>query len=406
MRNIWTIARREYWTNLRRPAFLFAAFGTPLLIGLIMFLMMDVTVASETSMEGLGEVGYVDLAGVIADVEAPFTAYADEAAAQEALEIGRIGAYFVLPPDYLASGDVTIYSRQNTPQALQGAIRRLLRVNLGAEIGEDVLIERLEHPVSLTIRAQDRNRDLQEEAAPGLVMLPIIFALIYFISAQTTSSYLMSSVVEEKSSRVIEILITTVTPLQLLFGKIIGLGALGLTQLLIWLVAGGLLLNLGQQVPFLSGMELPPDLIVFSVVYFVLGYMLFAGVLAGVGATSNTEQESRQFAGIFSLISVVPFFFITSFLFDPNGPVPVILTLFPFTAPLTAIIRLSLGGLPAVQLAASLLILLVTVVVVIWMSARVFRWSLLLYGKRPTPRELWRVIRGRPVTAIGTTAQE
>ncbi|MBZ0299616.1 MAG: ABC transporter permease [Anaerolineae bacterium] len=406
MKHLWIVARREYLTNLRRPSFLFAAFGVPLFMVGLMFLVTTLISNAEGDLDSLGNIGYVDRAGVIAAADAPFVPYADEAGAQQALQDGTIGAYFVLPADYVDSGEVTITSREGAPDSLKEAIDHLLLANLTPQAGDDALASRLEDPVTLTVRALDRGRDLEEDAAIGVIMLPVVFAVVFFISAQTTSSYLMSSVVEEKTNRMIEILITSVTPLELLFGKIVGLGVLGLTQLSIWLIAGALLLQSGQGVPALSGIELPLDLIVISLVYFLLAYLLFAAVMAGIGAVSNSEQESRQLAGVFTFVSVFPFFFFTTFLLNPNSPISVALTLFPLTAPLTSIIRLSLGALPVWQFVASLLLLGLTAALVIWMSARVFRWSLLLYGKRPTPRELWRVIRGTPMTAVGTAAQE
>src|SRR5690606_25701062 len=151
--------------------------------------------------------------------------------------------------------------------------------------------------------------------------------------------------------------ITTITPLELLLGKIVGLGLLGLTQLVIWLGVGVLALNVGQMLPFLAGIQLPPVLIVVSVVYFFVNYFLYAGIMAGLGSISNTEQEGRQFAGIFSLFTVVPFIIFPLFIIAPDSPLVVGLTLFPFTAPVTAIIRLSMGAVPAEQIVASLGIL-------------------------------------------------
>jgi ABC-2 type transport system permease protein len=214
----------------------------------------------------------------------------------------------------------------------------------------------------------------------------------------------MSGVVEEKANRVIEVLITSIAPIQLLLGKIIGLGALGLTQMLIWLLVGGVLLVAGQNAASLQGVVLSAELVLISLVYFLLTYFLFAGLMAGIGASAGSEQESRQYASIFALLIIVPIFFIGTLITDSENPVITVLTLIPFTAPLTVILRLSLDSVPAWQLVASLSILLVSTILVVWGMARVFRWSLLLYGKRPTPRQLWNVIRGSTPTRIGTVA--
>ncbi|MFN8528940.1 MAG: ABC transporter permease [Anaerolineae bacterium] len=204
-------------------------------------------------------------------------------------------------------------------------------------------------------------------------------------------------------------ILTTVTPFQLMFGKIIGLGALGLVQLAVWLGAGLIVINVGQFLPALQGVTIPPDLVIASVVYFLLGYFLQASVMAGIGAVVASEQESRQYAGIFSLLFSIPFFLIINFFTDPNGPVVTFLCLFPFTSPVSVIMRMGFGSIPPEQLILSVLILLVTVVLVTWLSARVFRWALLLYGKRPSLRQMFDVLRRRApamATSISTSAPE
>jgi ABC-2 type transport system permease protein len=216
----------------------------------------------------------------------------------------------------------------------------------------------------------------------------------------------MSGVVEEKTSRIMEILVTSVTPFQLLFGKIIGLGLLGLTQLVIWMAAGFVTLALGRNTTFLTGITIPPDLLVVGVVYFLLGYFLLASAMAGIGVVLGSEQESRQYAGIFGLLLAIPFFFITSFFTDPNGGVVTFLTLFPFTSPVSMILRMGFSAVPAWQLIASIVLLLLTALFMAWASARIFRWALLLYGKPPGIRELIRVIRRPPAMATSATGEQ
>src|SRR5262249_32410961 len=139
----------------------------------------------------------------------------------------------------------------------------------------------------------------------------------------------------EKTNRIMEILITSVTPMQMLLGKIIGLGALGLTQLTVWVVAGGLLIRFGQAAPALNGITFPTDLLLVFGVYFILSYFLLASLLAGLGAIAGSEQESRQYSGVISVLFVIPVALIVVFINDPNGTVPTILSFIPFTAPMS-----------------------------------------------------------------------
>jgi ABC-2 type transport system permease protein len=137
-------------------------------------------------------------------------------------------------------------------------------------------------------------------------------------------------------------------------------------------------------------------------VYFILSYFLLSSLMAGLGAIAGSAEESRQFSSIISLVWVVPFFFITTLISEPNSPLAVAFTLIPFTAPMTVLLRMGLSSVPAWQLAASIIILLLSALLVVWASAKVFRWALLLYGKRITLREIWQVIRQSPHTATVT----
>jgi ABC-2 type transport system permease protein len=402
MSKLWTVARREYFYNLRRRSFLFAVFGVPLFTFFMWFIIFALMSNSEENLDHIAQVGYVDESGVLADPIYPeesdvsFVAYPTEDEARAALDAQEIGAYFVLPANYLRTGRVQTYSYSGIPDALETIIENLLLTNLSRDLLGDVPLDRLQDPVNLTIRVADTGRTLTEDNIPALIFIPLIFAFVFMMASSVTSGFLMSGIVEEKTNRIMEILVTSITPTQMLLGKILGLGALGLTQVIVWGIAGFVLLQLGQGVPFLAGISLPPDLLLLFLVYFILSYFLFSSLMAGIGAVAGSEEESRQYSGIMSLLFVIPFFFLVVLIQEPDSPLAIALSLIPFTAPMTVLLRAGFGVIPAWQLAASLGILLVSALLVIWAAARVFRWALLLYGKRITPRELWRVIRYSP----------
>ncbi len=399
MNKMWLVARREYLYNLRRRSFIFGAFVVPAMVIAIMLIVFSVLAESETNAESVGQVGYVDLAGVLSEaIDRPdqFIVYDRETAARQALDEQTIGAYFVLPEDYLETGTVQLYTTTSIPETLRDQISAFLVANLSARLDADLPAERILDPVDMTAHIQDSGRTLTNEQIGGLFFTPIIFVTVFAMASQITSGFLMSGVVEEKTNRLMEILITSVTPTQLLAGKIIGLGLLGLTQLAVWLLGGFVLLRLGNNAPFLSGVSIPPDIIPVSIIYFLLAYFLMASIMAGIGAVVGSEQESRQMAGIFSITLFIPMFFIISFITDPEGALPFILTLIPFTAPMSVLLRISFGVIPAWQLILSIAIMALTTILVVWASARIFRWALLLYGKRPGLRELWRAVHQSP----------
>lgn len=407
MNKAWLVARQEFSTNLRRGGFLFAAFGVPVLIIVLMVVIMAFAVQMESDLGRIGNVGYVDHAGVLAqalDRPETFIAYESDEAARAALDASEIGAYFVLPEDYIETGAVRLYSTGDTPEALADQISDFLAVNIGASLDNPELVELLRAPADMQIRTLDSGRTLGQNAIVALIFIPFIFVFVVVMATQITGGYLMSGVVEEKTNRIMEILVTSITPFQLLLGKIIGLGALGLLQMLAWIVIGAVAFALGQGLDAFGGLSLPLDMVAVGLVLFLLTYTLYASFAAGVGVVIGSEQESRQIAGFFVFLMMIPFFLMVSFITDPNGPVPLALTLIPFTAPVSILLRMGFSSVPAWQLALSLALLALTTLVVVWASARLFRWGLLRYGKRPSLRELLHAIRRAP--RVSTTAAQ
>ncbi len=406
MNKLLIVAKHELLTNIRRRSFLFGLFGGPIFTIVLMAVIFAVMSESETNTERIGTVGYVDYAQVLTEERSrpeTFLVYADEDSAQQALDAGEIGAYFVLPEDYMTTSNVQAYSQGGMPSALRDQIRTYLRANLLGE-ASPALIERLNDPFSLAIHTTNNGRTVGENGAVFMFLTPIIFITIFMIASQTTSGYLMSGIVEEKTNRIMEILITTISPFQLLMGKIIGLCVLGLIQLGVWLVLAFVIGVLSNNIEALQGISLPPDIFVLSIVYFLLSYFLYGSIMAGLGAMIGSEQESRQYAGLFSIVNVIPFFFIVQLLTDPNGTLAVALSLIPFTAPATVLFRVAFTAVPAWHIALSLVVLVITTILVTYISARVFRWSLLLYGKRPSIRQIMSALR--PRSGMATTPTE
>ncbi len=402
------IARYEYLHNLRRAGFLFGTFGVPLLLVVGLFFLTQLAIGAEQG-SATDAVGYVDASGVLAAAAGRpenFTAYASGDAARAALDAGEIRAIFVVDADYLQTGDVTLFTLTDANEAIRERFDDFLRANLRSGM-QPQLAARLADPVTLDIQTIDNGRTISDEGAVSVFLAPLIFVVVFLVSSQVTSGYLMSSVVEEKSTRMMEMLVTTVTPAQLLSGKIIGLGLLGLTQIGIWVAAGALVLAVAGDAAILQGFAFPPDLLLIGLLYFVLGYFFLSSLMAGIGAVIGSEQESRQVAGILSLPLSVPFFFILQFLTAPDSPIVIFLSLFPLTSPVAVLLRMGFGAIPPLQLVISLGLLLLTTLAAVWASARLFRWSLLMYGKAPSLRQIVRALvrdQGMQTTATGERA--
>jgi ABC-2 type transport system permease protein len=206
---------------------------------------------------------------------------------------------------------------------------------------------------------------------------------------------MLSGLVDEKENRLIEVLLSSVSTRQLLTGKVLGLGAAGLIQVAVWLVSLPLLLNLASSTfgGFFSAIQLPANFIVLGLVYFILGYLLFVVVAAGIGAISTNTQEGQQLITVLTVPVFIPFWFGSLLFLFPNNPIWVVLTIFPITAPVTTMLRLGVSGIPAWQLAVSIVVLGLSIVGVLFVAIRVFRTYLLMYGKRPSWGEIIQNLR-------------
>lgn len=203
--------------------------------------------------------------------------------------------------------------------------------------------------------------------------------------------HMISSIIEEKNSRIIEMLLSAVSPFELMAGKILGLAGVGLTVMILWgLAAYGAATWRGINV------DIGPDLVAYGLVYYVLGFVLFSAILAGVGSVCNTIKETQSLMMPITLIFVVPLIAWPQLARDPNGDLARVLSYIPPTTPMLMVLRLASS--PDIwwgEIPLSILLLVVGVFATIWGAAKVFRTGILLYGKRPGPREVLRWLRER-----------
>lgn len=319
--------------------------------------------------------------------------------ATEALVKGDIKEYFVIPPDYISVGVINRYTMQKelvAPLATEAAIKNFLSSNLLAGKVPATTAARIQAPLSLfTITLTATGVVAPEQGGFGNFVIPVIFGMLLVFAIIFSSTYLLQGLGEEKENRLIEVLLSSVSTRQLLTGKVLGIGAAGLVQVVVWVVSAPLLLNLASSSigGFISTIQLSASFLVLAVVYFILGYLLFAVLSAGIGAISSGSREGQQLITIFTLPLISPLWFISLLILFPNNPIWVFLTIFPITAPVTTMIRLGATDVPAWQLAVSIAVLGLSMIGVLFITVRVFRTYLLMYGKRPSLGEVIRSLR-------------
>lgn len=241
------------------------------------------------------------------------------------------------------------------------------------------------------------------ESAAQSFSLAYFMGFILYLAILIYGINVQSSVLEEKTSRVVEVLVSSLRPFQLMAGKVIGVGAVSLFQFVIWGLSARWLIR--QRAHFLAGNPMaasgspfaiphvsPATAVVFGA-YFIGGFLLYSAMFAAVGAMSSNEQEARQAQQPVSWLLVIAFLGMFAMLNDPGSPFAVALSLIPFTAPIAMPVRWVAGNLPWADVAVSLAILAVSIVAVTWVAARIYRVGILMTGKRPGLRELVRWVR-------------
>ena len=276
-----------------------------------------------------------------------------------------------------------IVTQSNISSAIRSTLTRegLLRSGMsGAEV------ESLLKPVDL---------DSTEAGKPsGLASLASVYA-IFFIMYFTIVQYGMNvsrSIIEEKSSRIFEVLLSTIKPEEMLAGKVLGVGAVGLTQIGIWVGAAlayfkFALVATGMQFP-LSGVQM-----IAFIVFFLLGYTLFSSVAAALGAMCSSEQELQQLNMVLMLPLILCSVFIFRIITDSDGLLAKAFSFFPFTTPLIMYVRISVKQPPTWQIALSVFDLVVAIAVVIWLASKIYRVGILMYGKKPNLPEIMRWLK-------------
>ncbi len=451
MKRALLIAAHELSVTIKRPAYLFTIFGIPLLYA-AMFGIIGLTTAKTALKITPRVIAVVDSSGVLdhsiltdLEVEArsrevlseealqllsdrltrvnpstldlvsqTFTGFsgtlsliimADADSARETTRRGDLDAALIISADYLETGRVWGFSQSKSlldDDAGSGPAERLLRrallLSLLNEQPVDPAIEnRILSPMNYMAYEISAASDEFEQTGIASelrkVALPYAFSLLLLISIMMGGSFLLQGVAEEKENRVMELLLSSVTTDELMFGKVLGLGACGLLQILVWLGMGFLLLVGLVSQDILPGFTIPVDLFLLCLGYFLVGYLMIASLMAGAGSLGNTMKESQQLSIIFTIPVWLPMFAIVAILAEPLSILSRIFAWFPLTSPVTMMLRLPSGQVPWWEIPLTFGILIIFTWFCLKFGAKLFRLGSLMYGKRPSLPEIVRWMR-------------
>jgi ABC-2 type transport system permease protein len=406
------VLRNEIITALTRKSFLFIAFGVPL-IAVLIFLAVsvlkndasgtpDASGGSDGSLTELQTEGYVDYSGLITEVhpkvpQGILVAYPDEASAQRALSTGEITAYYVIPADYIESGDL-IYVNPDIMPLSSGKQTWVMHATIFDNLlGNDLeRITRARRPMDVEAEALAPPKVGRDEDNALAFYVPYATMMISYLVLIMSSSLLLNSVGDEKKTQVMEVLLLSISPRQMLAGKIAGLGLLSLLQAITWFGVGLALLRVGGQtlsVP--ADFQLPLSILAWGIVFFLLGYAVYASLMAGLGALAPNPREASQAIILVIWPMLVPMLLYVILIKETHGALATGLSLFPLTAPVAMMTRLAVGGVPLWQPALAVGLLLVTVFLIVRAVAGLFQARNLLSGQPLSARRYFRALLGR-----------
>ena len=425
MDKLWVITAREYLERVRTRWFLFSTVFGPVFFAALMILPAIITRRTKAS-EDVARIVVLDATGRelgrriadglsvgmigdtartrVRELAASELAPAETTATKEIVR-GALTGYLVLDSAALEGKPVRYAGRNASAEADMDMLRRVVRESLMETRLEMAGVARDQSATLARTRVEFELERITDRGRGGSAKVSVIFALIIvvmlYMALMLYGQAVLRGVMEEKQTRVAEVVISSVPSWQLLGGKVIGVGAVGLTQLAVWIASGLLLLRYRQPLLDKLGVDAvpftPPDVTVgmglVLLLFFVAGYVFYSSLFAAVGAMVSSEQEAQQALMPIILLLVSSFVFFQPILSKPTSGLAHTLSWLPFSAPIVMPLRMAVIPIAGWEIAVSLISVAAGSYIAVWLAARIYRTGLLMYGKRPTMRELARWLR-------------
>ena len=424
MAKLWAIIKREYLERVRSKWFLIATFFGPLFFSAIIIVpawlasrskatsdIFNTTILDATG-NGFGRRLAINIAGdstnpakmpAVTVVPPSELTRAESTATRTVMQKKKTG-YIVVNQQTIAGEAARYAGRNATSIADMAQLKSAIRQTILAQRLEKVGLDDAQMKAITFIPLEFSTERITERGRAGSGMASVLFGFaigfLLYMSIVIYGQTIMSGVLEEKTTRVAEVVMSSVPTDTLLAGKVIGVGAVGLTQQVIWIATTYVLLKLRE--PIMAKFGAPtvsfslPDISlaagVLFLLFFLLGFIFYSSLYAAVGSSVNSESEARQAATPLLVMIVSTGVFIQPVLLNPTGRTAQVLSLVPISSPIIMPIRMAVTGVPALELAASLGFLAIGCVVALWLASRIYRVGLLMYGKRPTMKEMARWI--------------
>ncbi|MGB4594944.1 MAG: ABC transporter permease [Anaerolineaceae bacterium] len=389
MNKTFEVAKYEYTRHVSKKSFWVGLFALPL--GLLLLIGLS-TLLSVSSIDKT-PIGYVDQSGLITlepevvdsgdlfSEDIQLVAFDSVEAAAQAAGAGQIQAYVVIPENFLSSYKLDYRYNQPFNDSIRSDISDFIRINLMADDSVPNL-QRIQTSPEFISQSLDGTKT----GSPNdfvTIFMPVIIGVLFFFVVIMSGSYLLQAVVEEKENRTMEVMVTSVSHNQLMAGKILGNISVGLTQLILWaIVAFGLVLIFRDRVAFLFELKLSLKDIVIPVLLLTPAFVFTAALMATLGATVTDTEESSQVSGIVILPMTIPYYFMATFMQNPNGVLAKALSYFPMSSPVATTLRMAFSNVPTIEIIAIFISQVLFAIFSVWLAGKAFRRGMLNYSKR------------------------
>ena len=411
--NLRTVIGFEFGRNLSKPRFWIITLVVPIALMVVFVLVLlsntSTSAAADAQKDAHITFSYLDRSGVVDDALAAKlggTPTTDPTAAIAAVKAGTSQAFFDYPADP-AKQSVKVYGQDKDIFAngvYSSVAQSLLQLSAQQKLDSPNLVQLASGGVnSVTVTY----RDGQETAGINGVIAPILYLVAFYLLILLLGNQMLASTLEEKENRVTEMILTTINPTSLILGKIISLYALGLVQIVVFalpLVLAYALFRTQLNIPTLdlSHLSLDPQQMLVGALILVGGFALFTGTLVAIGAIMPTAKDAGPIFGILMILIFIPFYIVTLVVSDPTAPIVELFSWFPYSAPVTALLRNAFGTLPLWQGIALGVELLVLAAIVLRVAVQLFRYGSIEYGRRVSLRGA--LTRSRTVTTPKVSA--
>ncbi|MEI2690031.1 MAG: ABC transporter permease [Anaerolineae bacterium] len=399
MSKVWLVAEQQFKKDVLKRSFLLAILAMPLFLGFIAGMgWLSVRLQQKTITVGYADPGNAlgQMPSTLSD-QVRLARYDTAAAARAALDAGQIDAYYALPADYPQSRQTELVFAHEIDGQAAWAFQQAVRRNLLAGEPEAVVERALAGP-TMAVHATALNKTLPL-GAPGLgEFLPLMAAVLFAFLIMSVASTLMVAVVAEKENRTIEIVVSSISPGQMMAGKVLGVMGMALLLAASWVALLLIFAWFGANVmqwDWLREVSIDGRNLALLMVVALPSFMFMAALMVALGATVVEAQEAQQIGGVAFMIVFIPIYLFFLFGNNPDGPLAIAFSLFPMTSVATLAVRSIFMEVPTAQFLAAALVALLSALAMIWLAGKLFRANMLRYGQGLRLRQLWRGRRAR-----------